>query len=158
MIFLKRHKKYCHTTFRLYINELNVGIVLVRPKLYYTLSYKIGNLYFSITSNAIHYIDKSITIYNKKFYINIVDDLDINGNVRIRYIHYTKKNKLAIKITLSNSKFRMYYGIEDGDYETYYEDDYTRNQDDLMTNKSRELEITPQHKQSMQKHLLYDLV
>ena len=52
----------------------------------------------------------------------------------------------------------MYYGIEDGDYETRYEDDYTRNQDDLRTNKSWELEITPQHKQSMQKHLLYDLV
>lgn len=151
MIFLKRYKKYCHTTFRLYINELNFGIVLVRLKLYYTLSYKIGNLYFSISSNAIHNIDKSITIYNKNFYINIVDDLDINGIVRIRYIHYTKKDKLAIKITLSNSKFRMYY-------ETRYEDDYTRNIDDLRTNKSWELEITPQHKQSMQKHLLYDLV
>lgn len=153
MIFLKRYKKYCCTLFNLYINEVKYGVCLVHFGTYYTLYQTINNTYYAISSNATRGIDKSIRIHNKKFSIYIAEHIK-NGELEKRYIHYNRKGK-KYRIDLLRRDSRRYIA-EDGDtrvkdFEYEY---YITNQTIGITQK---LKITPEHKLSMQKHLLFGL-
>ena len=156
MIFLKRYKKYCHTSFNLYINEVTYGVYLVHFGAYYTLYQTINNTHYAISSDATRGIDKSIRIHNIEFSIYVSEHIK-NDELEKRYVHYNRKGKKCRIDLLRRELYTYIVCAEDGDYIRVKDFEYGYYIVNLATGVTQELKITPEHKLSMQKHLLFGL-
>lgn len=146
MIFLKRFKRFVILP-NLFINRIKIGTTSNLQESKFALfqikrdtTYEVSN----IQTNRL--CSPWITVKNKLLYIHIVEVADSDGAVDIRSINYTmrgnNKKERHIRIVIS-----MYNSCE-----------YQYQRFDSTTGITCELKITPQHKQSMKKHLSYNLI